>query len=199
MPDAAGGRRADALMSDVPIGMFSARVDSSALRHHQAIDLGPVKTFAVDTGNRISASSPTPARWRAHRHRAPRCRRLNGRFLQCPAQLVWHEDERSAGIECVSVFCSSPGREQVKVVLTGEGSDELFGGYARYRFYQLNQRWMNATVAFPAAFARHSRSGHQPPMLSASLRENWDIPCWQGRTSNRCTWTTSTVLLTAPK
>ncbi len=39
-------------------------------------------------------------------------------------------------------FASCLAAEQVKVVLTGEGSDELFAGYGRYRFHILNKRWM---------------------------------------------------------
>ena len=47
----------------------------------------------------------------------------------------------------------------MKVVLTGEGSDELFAGYARYRFYLLNQRWLEAVPAScPARCAMPSRS-----------------------------------------
>ena len=37
-------------------------------------------------------------------------------------------------------FVSKLAAEQVKVVLTGEGSDELFGGYERYRWTILNRR-----------------------------------------------------------
>ena len=32
-------------------------------------------------------------------------------------------------------FVSKLASENVKVVLTGEGADELFAGYSRYRFY----------------------------------------------------------------
>ena len=51
-------------------------------------------------------------------------------------------------------FVSHLAAEQVKVVLTGEGSDELFAGYGRYRFYMLNRRWMEAYRHVPRRDAR---------------------------------------------
>ena len=41
-------------------------------------------------------------------------------------------------LERIASFRLEAAAEQVKVVLTGEGSDELFGGYERYRWTILN-------------------------------------------------------------
>jgi asparagine synthase (glutamine-hydrolysing) len=46
----------------------------------------------------------------------------------------------------------------VKVVLTGEGSDELFAGYSRYRFYLLNQRWAARYRVVPVGLRRALRN-----------------------------------------
>jgi asparagine synthase (glutamine-hydrolysing) len=46
-------------------------------------------------------------------------------------------------------FVSKLASEQVKVVLTGEGSDELFGGYERYRWNMLNQKYAPMYGALP--------------------------------------------------
>ena len=47
----------------------------------------------------------------------------------------------------------------MKVVLTGEGSDELFAGYERYRFYLLNERWLERYNVVARAAARlHPRA-----------------------------------------
>ena len=55
---------------------------------------------------------------------------------------MWHEDEPIAHPSSVALyFVSRLASQHVKVVLTGEGSDELLAGYARYRKTILNMKW----------------------------------------------------------
>src|SRR5258708_13839172 len=62
-------------------------------------------------------------------------------FFEALPKLIWHEDEPIVWPSSVSLyFVSKLAAQEVKVVLTGEGSDELFAGYGRYRLYLLNQR-----------------------------------------------------------
>ena len=62
-------------------------------------------------------------------------------FFNALPQLIWHEDEPITWPSSVSLTSfRSLAAEQVKVVLTGEGSDELFAGYERYRFTCLNRQ-----------------------------------------------------------
>ena len=64
-------------------------------------------------------------------------------FFNALPKLVWHEDEPITWPSSVSLyFVSKLASENVKVVLTGEGSDELFAGYARYSHYLFNARWL---------------------------------------------------------
>ena len=60
-------------------------------------------------------------------------------FFTTLPRLVWHEDEPLAHPSSVALyFVSLLASQHVKVVLTGEGSDELLAGYARYRKTILN-------------------------------------------------------------
>jgi asparagine synthase (glutamine-hydrolysing) len=63
-------------------------------------------------------------------------------FMQALPKLIWHEDEPIAFQSSVPLFfVSRLARRHVKVVLTGEGADELFLGYDyRYRVTALNER-----------------------------------------------------------
>lgn len=150
------------LMSDVPLGMFlSGGVDSSAIAAlMKPMSNGPVKTFAV--GYREQAFSELSyARQVAQAIGTEHHEVVVGMddFFEALPQLVWHEDEPISWPSSVSLyFVSRLASEQVKVVLTGEGSDELFAGYGRYRFYLLNQRWMNAYRLVPRPLRDSLRS-----------------------------------------
>jgi asparagine synthase (glutamine-hydrolysing) len=163
------------LMSDVPLGMFlSGGVDSSAIAAlMKRMVSGPVKTFAV--GYREAEFSELG--YAAHVSRAIGTEHHEvvigmEDFFEALPKLVWHEDEPIVWPSSVSLyFVSKLAAEQVKVVLTGEGSDELFAGYGRYRFYQINRRWMRPYLALPGAVRRMVRGAvAESPLLSATLR-----------------------------
>jgi len=136
------------LMSDVPLGMFlSGGIDSSAIAAlMKPMSSGPVKTFAVgyreESFSELAYASQVAQQIGTEHHEV-----VIGMddFFNALPQLIWHEDEPIAWPSSVSLyFVSRLASEQVKVVLTGEGSDELFAGYGRYRFYLLNQQWLKA-------------------------------------------------------
>jgi len=141
------------LMSDVPLGMFlSGGVDSSAIAAlMKPLCNAAVKTFAV--GYREEAFSELGYARQAARAIGAEHHEVTigmDEFFNALPRLIWHEDEPVAWPSSVSLyFVSRLAAEQVKVVLTGEGSDELFAGYGRYRFYLLNQRWTKAYRVAP--------------------------------------------------
>jgi asparagine synthase (glutamine-hydrolysing) len=61
-------------------------------------------------------------------------------FIQLLPKLIWHLDEPVAGPGVFPQFIVSKlASEHVKVVLGGQGGDEIFGGYARYLVAYLEQ------------------------------------------------------------
>lgn len=163
------------LMSDVPLGMFlSGGLDSSAIAALiKRMVTGPVKTFSV--GYREARYSELGyaaqvARVIGTDHHEV----LLGRkeFFDALPKLIWHEDEPITWPSSVSLyFVSRLAAEQVKVVLTGEGSDELFGGYERYRWNLLNSRALGWYRLLPAGMRRTIRDQiASSSLLRASLR-----------------------------
>ncbi len=163
------------LMSDVPLGMFlSGGVDSStiaAIIRRQAS--GPVKTFAVGYGE-AAYSELEYAQYVAKSIGTEHHEVVVGmeEFFNALPMLVWHEDEPITWPSSVSLyFVSKLAAKEVKVVLTGEGSDELFAGYDRYRFYLWNQQWAQYYGVVPAALRRAIRKRvAETRLLSATLR-----------------------------
>ena len=130
------------LMADVPLGMFlSGGIDSSAIAAvmSRMVD-EPIKTFSVAFAER-EANELEYARIVARAFKTDHHEIVVSPedFFNALPSLVWHEDEPLAHPSSVALyFVSHLASQQVKVVLTGEGSDELLAGYGRYRKTILN-------------------------------------------------------------
>jgi asparagine synthase (glutamine-hydrolysing) len=132
------------LMSDVPLGVFlSGGIDSTALAAIAGyLVKEPLQTFAVGFSEREANElgyARQAATWIGSNHREVVVSPQD--FFSSLPRLVWHEDEpiafpSSVPLNAVSRLAS----EHVKVVLTGEGADELFLGYNRYRVTHWNSK-----------------------------------------------------------
>lgn len=125
------------LMADVPLGMFlSGGIDSASITAAMStLVRDPIKTFSVAFAER-EANELHYARLVATRYATDHHEVVVSpdEFWQAVPRLVWHEDEPMAHPSSVALyFVSRLAAERVKVVLTGEGSDETLAGYNRYR------------------------------------------------------------------
>jgi asparagine synthase (glutamine-hydrolysing) len=163
------------LMSDVPLGVFlSGGLDSSAIAAlTQRAAARPVHTFAVGYSE-TRFSELSSARQAAGALGTDHREVVVGRedFFSALPKLIWHEDEPIAWPSSVPLyFVSRLAAEHVKVVLTGEGSDELFGGYERYGWLDRNERWAARYARVPESVRRAIRQWIAvSPLLGAGLR-----------------------------
>ncbi len=125
------------LMADVPLGVFlSGGIDSSAITAAMSqLVRDPIKTFSVAfaerEANELTYARMVAARYNTDHHEVTV---TPAQFFAALPSLVWHEDEPLAHPSSVALnFVSRLAGEHVKVVLTGEGSDETLAGYNRYR------------------------------------------------------------------
>jgi asparagine synthase (glutamine-hydrolysing) len=124
------------LMADVPLGAFlSGGIDSTVVAALMAREMDrPVQTFSVAFADR-GFSELEYARQAARAIGATSHEVVidDDDFFGALPRLVWHEDEPIAHPSSVPLhFVSALARQHVKVVLTGEGSDELLAGYGKY-------------------------------------------------------------------
>ena len=163
------------LMSDVPLGVFlSGGVDSSAIAAlTQRAAARPVQTFAVGYFE-AEFSELGYARHMAATLGTEHSEVVVGLepFFGVLPKLIWQEDEPIAWPSSVPLyFVSRLAAQHVKVVLTGEGSDELFAGYERYRWLDVNQRWAERYARVPDRVRRAVRQWIATfPLLGAGLR-----------------------------
>ena len=130
------------LMADVPLGMFlSGGIDSSAIAAEMATMVdAPIKTFSVAfqerEANELQYARLVAEKFKTEHHEITLS---PTEFFDSLPKLIWHEDEPLGFIASVPLyFVSKLAAEHVKVVLTGEGSDEILAGYARYGKTLLN-------------------------------------------------------------
>jgi asparagine synthase (glutamine-hydrolysing) len=124
------------LVSDVPLGAFlSGGIDSSVLVSMMSTLMDkPVKTFTIAFEEEGYDESKY-ARMVAKRFGTDHYELIvKPDTVNILPKLIWHLDE-PLGDSCVlpMYYLSKFAREYVKVVLSGDGGDELFAGYDRYR------------------------------------------------------------------
>jgi asparagine synthase (glutamine-hydrolysing) len=148
------------LMADVPLGVFlSGGLDSSAIAAVMASMIDrPLQTFSVAFKDRaFSELEYARTVVRAIGARGHEIVVDERDFFGALPRLIWHEDEPIAHPSSVPLyFVSKLARDHVKVVLTGEGSDELLAGYGKYPRALIN--W---------------RAGHQYAALAPDAVRTW--------------------------
>jgi asparagine synthase (glutamine-hydrolysing) len=133
------------LRSDVPFGAFlSGGLDSSTIVALMSELLRtPVKTFSVGFAGRGESVSELPyARVIADRYNTDHHEILvePSDIVRLAEKVVWHLDQPIADPACIANYMVAElAARHVKMVLTGEGGDELFAGYARYSGERLSR------------------------------------------------------------
>jgi asparagine synthase (glutamine-hydrolysing) len=151
------------MVSDVPIGAFlSGGVDSSAVvglmaRHSQQ----PIRTYAIGFagGEAETLYNELPYARRVAELFSTQHREILVRpdVVALLPKLLWHMDEPLSDTAFITTFLVSEfARQDVKVILSGVGGDELFGGYRRYlgghyatRYRRLPE-WLRRSAGFAA-------------------------------------------------
>lgn len=133
------------LMSEVPLGVYlSGGIDSSAITGVMSSLIDePVKTFTVGFGH------PTDEFKYAnivadHFSTDHKEITVKARSVEILPKVIWHFDEPVADPAALPTFLMSQAtKKYVKVVLVGEGGDEVFAGYPKYKIMRRLKHYQN--------------------------------------------------------
>lgn len=125
------------LISDVPIGLFlSGGIDSTSLLSVLADVLqgAPIQTFSIGFEEKSFdelSYARAAARHFGTEHYEEVC--TSQQCLDLLPRIIWHTDNVLADPSTIPTFMVSRlARQHVKVVLSGDGGDEIFAGYPTY-------------------------------------------------------------------
>ncbi|HSK76771.1 MAG TPA: asparagine synthase (glutamine-hydrolyzing) [Thermoanaerobaculia bacterium] len=141
------------LISDVPVGAYlSGGMDSSLV---VALMSGlcdrPVKTFAIGVDDQGFNELPYAKTVAEHCGTEHYEEEVSPDMVQLLPSMVYHLDEPSDPIAACMYHAAALASRHVKVVLTGDGGDEIFAGYDRYFGF----RWVNLYAALPEPVRRY--------------------------------------------
>src|SRR5919108_2162083 len=145
------------LISDVPLGaLLSGGVDSSAIvaLMAQAMER-PVQTFSIgfaeEAFNELPYARQVAQQFGTQHHEMLVTPDVAGIL----PRLIWHYDEPFADKSAIpTLYVAHLARRHVTVVLNGDGGDEAFAGYDKYRFGRWQRGWTYLPSAVRQALAR---------------------------------------------
>ena len=122
------------MISDVPVGAFlSGGLDSSMVVALMAQDLQTTpQTFAVGVAEQDFNELPYAKMVAEHYDTRHIEKLVQSDLIRLLPQIVWHLDEPSDPIAACMFHAAALASQHVKVVLGGDGGDELFAGFDRY-------------------------------------------------------------------
>lgn len=138
------------LVSDVPLGVFlSGGLDSSCIvalmRRHIN---GPLKTFTIGYEDKTFSEldyADLVARHCGTEHHVLMLDTMRPEYVE---QTLYHLDEPMTDLSTVPLYLlCRQAKEHVTVCLSGEGADESFAGYDRFKASRLN-RWFSLMPSF---------------------------------------------------
>ena len=156
------------MMSDVPLGAFlSGGLDSSAIvalmTEASRRGRSTVNTFSMGFADGSYNELPHARRVAARFHTRHREGTVDPDIVELFDRLIVHLDEPFADVSLFPTYLVSDiARAHVTVALSGDGGDELFGGYDTYDADRLARR-IAAVVPQPAARALAGLMSLFPP------------------------------------
>lgn len=124
------------LISDVPLGAFlSGGIDSSAIVALMASEMNrPVKTFTIGFEDDEGFDERPFARAVAERFGTEHQEFVvHPEAVDLVERLVWHHDQPFGDSSAIPTYLlNQVARSEVTVAISGDGGDELFGGYERF-------------------------------------------------------------------
>ena len=157
------------LMSDVPLGTLnSGGIDSSLVTAYAAeMKADPINTYSVgfEESEYDESYYASIVSKQFHTNHHPLV--VNRKEFACALPLaLWYNEEplNHANSVMLLLICKL-AKQRVTVLLTGEGADEIFGGYPRYWILFLQER-LPMLIRRALAFSVSLLPGHYPSKLS---------------------------------
>jgi len=130
------------LISDVPLGAFlSGGIDSSTIVGlMRELGASPLRTFSIgfeyESYDELEHARRIAQKFETEHEEFI----LEPQALELTEKLIWHLDEPFGDFSIFPTYLvSKMARSRVKVILSGDGGDEIFGGYEHYQAQKLSR------------------------------------------------------------
>lgn len=159
------------MISDVPLGIFlSGGVDSSIVSYEAAQLKPDIQAFSIGFEETERDESFLAQKFCAVHHIDLICKKMESsdfrKLKGCMA--LWYDEPFGDDSAFPTYLVSKLAKENCTVVLTGDGGDEVFGGYGRYKSIQLS----GENIPVEEVWKKYVSSGETTELL----RKRWGIP-----------------------